>query len=231
MIKATLILLSLVLAVFWVWGRIIPHRITTNAYFNRGPDKVIQLTFRKYPFPRELHWSGVSPVYGGFTKDPHMSRTELISGVILQTDGQKIPYQIQGFSTNKYFDNPDLATSELALKVDGETYRIDTPQFDFFDMTEPHSIIPIGNNAATLWVYFPFANGPDGAYDPAIVQFPRREPNSRTTIVFASQKNEWKRIIATIREANPQVSVFLNLCESGFNPKQLFLELTSSPCK
>ncbi len=214
----------------WIWGRVIPHTISTDEYFGLPDDEIISTIFPRYPLPREIHWSGIFPIFGGLIEDPHMTKTKMITVLIQSNNIVEGEVDIQGIETNFFFAEK-YQTSQLFIRNNSNLHTYTIAGLKILNMGKLDHFIFLGEFENQMILYFGNSYDSQNQYGGAIIKVELPFVSESHSIIFESQETEWFQILDNLKLAGSELKSIVELCAlRGGRGYQVGLYLSQNLC-
>lgn len=219
----------------WFRGRILPLYITTNEYFGEADDEVLSKTYRRYPVPRELRWSGIFPIYGGWIDDPHMAKGSLVTSQIYYGEEETQSIKFQGIASNYFFDDESLQTNDLVVRTENETYSFAVPGFAFYNTAFGNDAIGdkfliLATSPDKIFFYYSSVYFPATGYEGGIVVVGLPFSDQNYEMIYNHDELRWKNVLRTIKNAAVRDEAIFALCSGVLYVLEIGKELSADSC-
>lgn len=198
--KSVVVLAVVVLVLSAPWWLSVP--IGTWSYLDEwrdgAPEGSIDISRKRYFFPREIHTNGL-PLPGGdfgFLDDPHYFATKPDRLEVEDARGRNVELTVQGFDVNYGFEKPKNVEHVLAVAFNGRVAEYDvSPLFFQHVLGDVHVI---GWRAGQMVVYV--ANVYFAASDTSwnnvfvLVEWGEDGPGARAQVVLEDDAAIWQEV-------------------------------------
>lgn len=237
LIKSSILILVALLG-FLGWVYLVPHLFSTQAYFKKGDEDVINITRKRHIIPREFWYQGGwNPLlFWQYATDPNYRKTGISSHSFRDETGVQQHADVQGFSVNPTFSILANREEFMAIRTAEEVYEFPTRGLVYSPSGSSWSVRFIGQTDNKLIYFYPTANERLGYYqhaekDPWRVLIVIDLPFTDGGVKIVPDGDEWDAVMMNLKALPYDQGVFEGLCSQKSNASRRFAkELFGKEC-